>query len=146
MTQANPYALNSMTASSSFSMSCALVLEDDLMVAAGLCDVIESEGLPTLLVSGNDSVGAEALIRHGHLLAIAVVDVSRPRDMTYALLDLLRGHGIPAVCVSTTPSIEWPAPYASLPLFIKPFDMNNFRQVLREMAAEGIHGTHERGI
>lgn len=117
-------------------LSCALVLEDDLSVAADLCDAIESEGLPTLLVSLNDSSGAASLIRQDHLLAVAVVDVSHPRAATYAMMDLLRTEGVPTVCVSTDPSISLPGPYASLPLFTKPFDFCSLQRFLHERSSK----------
>jgi CheY-like chemotaxis protein len=128
--------MNIMT-DSSMALSCALVLEDDLLVAADLCNAIESEGLLTLLVSVNDAAGAASLIKQEHLLAVAVVDVSHPRNVTYAMMDILRTEGIPIVCVSTDPLVALPSPYASLPLFTKPFDLGGLQHVLRQMAING---------
>ncbi|RDS86685.1 hypothetical protein DWU99_05500 [Dyella psychrodurans] len=138
MNRADVHALNIM-AVPSIPLSCALVLEDDLPVAADLCDAIESEGLLTLLVSVNDSSGAVSLIRQDHLLAVAVVDISHPRSTTYAMMDLLRAEGVPTVCVSTDPSISLSGPYASLPLFTKPLDFCGLQRIMRDIAVKRGH-------
>lgn len=122
-------------------VGCALVIEDDPLVAASLCEAIEETGLLTLLVPVTDKAGALALIEHERLSAVAVVDITGRPDRALPQVDALREKNVPTNLVATDSRILLPHEYCTLPFLQKPFTVEQFAVVLRKVAGRHARAT-----
>lgn len=105
-----------------------LVVEDDLLIAMDIEDVLETHGC---LVIGPCGRLDQALAAVGPQIDGAIVDLNLRGENTFPLLDRLREHKVPTVvCSGYVELPEVRAKLAELPVLSKPCSPDKLVEVL----------------
>ena len=106
-----------------------LVVQDDFVTAEDLKAELESLGAEVLGPVAN-LPGALDRLAAGPAPDAAVLDINLGGDLVYPLADLLKARQIPFVFATGYEEEAIPAPYAGLPLFVKPVNMAEVMRAL----------------
>lgn len=106
-----------------------LILEDELIIAFALEDMLLDEGAEVRMASTLEE--GFALLEQGDP-AIAVLDVNVQGSKSYPVAEELRRRGVPLIFATGYGDAEHPAEFASTPTLTKPY---NRQQLLSAIGA-----------
>ena len=98
---------------------CLLVVEDDYLLASGLQEALELEGA-TIIGPYPDVQGALRAIAQVTVLHGALLDVNLGDETSFAVVEALRGRGVPMLFLTGYDDSALPAHYVDIPRCRKP--------------------------
>ncbi|MBU8978055.1 MULTISPECIES: response regulator [unclassified Lysobacter] len=96
-----------------------LVVEDDYLLASGLQEALELEGA-TVVGPCPDVLGALRAIAQAPVLDGALLDVNLGDETSFAVVEALRGRGVPMLFLTGYDDSALPAAYSAIPRCRKP--------------------------
>jgi DNA-binding response OmpR family regulator len=120
-------------ASRSSGQPCALIVEDNYLLASTLVDVLAELGYTPVDCEGSFR-GAMAAAETA-MYELAVVDLNLNGESAFPILDKLIPRGIPYILATDARRTDIPTIYSSAPFICKPYDVEQLRKAIIECTA-----------
>jgi DNA-binding response OmpR family regulator len=110
-----------------------LIVEDEMLIALMLQDMLENAGMIIEGVAGSLTAGLD-LARTANA-QLAILDVNLSGDEAYPIADVLRGRGIPFLFSTGYGAENLRPDYASVPQLVKPYQQDLLRTAIEAALA-----------
>lgn len=110
-----------------------LVVEDDLLVAEVLSDMLTDAGAEVVGPFGWVDEAVEAVKAGNQILDSAVLDINLHGDKSYPIADALKARNVPFVFVTGYAGETIPDRYRDFPRCGKPFDQSRLIALLADV-------------
>jgi len=120
-------------ASRSSGQACALIVEDNYLLASTLVDVLAELGYAPVDCEGSFR-GAMAAAETA-TYELAVIDLHLNGESAFPILDKLIPRGIPYILATHIARADIPAIYSSAPFISKPYSVDQLRKAIARCIA-----------
>ena len=105
-----------------------LIIEDEMLIALMLQDMLEDVGLTVEAIANSLASGLEVAARAD--VQLAILDVNLNGEEAYPIAELLRGRGIPFIFSTGYGAGNLRADFASVPQLVKPYQQDSLRAAI----------------
>lgn len=106
-----------------------LIVEDEMLIALMLQDMLESDGMVVEGIANSFAAGLD-LARCADA-QLAVLDINLGGEEAYPIADVLAGRGIPFIFSTGYGAANVNAGYDRVPTLMKPFEQRALRSAIR---------------